>query len=277
MSNKLYKTLIYDMQVSLSVLDTTKLVNDAIKIHKLDDTSAKLLGGLLTACAYMAGCLKSEKGAVSITVKSGDGSATASVSGDINGHIRGYIDGAEYGLKGGVMTVIKEDGFYRPFVGTSELKCNDVAENLMQYYHASEQIPTAVAIGVKVENGICTTAGGVIMQLLPGTTDYNMDKAEEAMQNFVNVADVLEKYGADGIMEKYFGEETDDKGIYLSFPEYKCNCSRKKIEGVIMPLGKSDLMKIIKEDGKVSVHCHYCNTDYDFTAKDIEELFSANG
>lgn len=276
MTNKLYKTLIYDKQVSLSVLETTQLVNDAIRIHNLDDNSARLLGGLLTACAYMAGCLKSEKGAVSITVKSGDGSATASVSGDINGHIRGYIDGAEYGLKGGVMTVIKEDGFYRPFVGACELKCDDVSENLMQYYHASEQIPTAVAIGVKVENGVCLAAGGVIMQLLPGTTDYNTDKAEEAMQSFVNVAQVIEKLGADGIMEKYFKSETEDKGIYLYFPEYKCNCSRKKIEGVIMPLGKSDLMKIIDEDGKVSVHCHYCNTDYEFTAKDIEELFSAN-
>lgn len=276
MTNKLYKTLIYDKQVSLSVLETTQLVNDAIRIHNLDDNSARLLGGLLTACAYMAGCLKSEKGAVSITVKSGDGSATASVSGDINGHIRGYIDGAEYGLKGGVMTVIKEDGFYRPFVGACELKCDDVSENLMQYYHASEQIPTAVAIGVKVENGVCLAAGGVIMQLLPGTTDYNTDKAEEAMQSFVNVTQVIEKLGADGIMEKYFKSETEDKGIYLYFPEYKCNCSRKKIEGVIMPLGKSDLMKIIDEDGKVSVHCHYCNTDYEFTAKDIEELFSAN-
>lgn len=276
MTNKLYKTLIYDKQVSLSVLETTQLVNDAIRIHNLDDNSARLLGGLLTACAYMAGCLKSEKGAVSITVKSGDGSATASVSGDINGHIRGYIDGAEYGLKGGVMTVIKEDGFYRPFVGACELKCDDVSENLMQYYHASEQIPTAVAIGVKVENGVCLAAGGVIMQLLPGTTDYNTDKAEEAMQSFVNVAQVIEKLGADGIIEKYFKSETEDKGIYLYFPEYKCNCSRKKIEGVIMPLGKSDLMKIIDEDGKVSVHCHYCNTDYEFTAKDIEELFSAN-
>ena len=67
--NKLFKSLIYDMQVSLSVLETTEMVNDAIKVHNLDDTAAETLGGLLTACAYMAGCLKSEKGAVSITVK----------------------------------------------------------------------------------------------------------------------------------------------------------------------------------------------------------------
>lgn len=271
--NKLYKTLIYDRQVSLSVLDTKELVQTAIEIHKLDDVSARMLGGLLTACAYMAGCLKSEKGAVSITVKSGDGSATASVSGDINGHIRGYVEGAENGLKGGTMTVIKEDGFFRPFVGTSELKCDDVSENLMQYFHISEQVPTAVAIGVEVENGKCLTAGGVVMQLLPGTSEENMDRAENAMQNFVDICAVLKDGGADNIMEKYFSDEAEKKAIYLTFPEYKCNCSRKKIEGVIKSLGKREALNVVKERGKVEVHCHYCNTDYEFDGKDIEELF----
>lgn len=271
--NKLYKTLLYNNEVSLSVLDTRELVQSAINIHNLDDKSAELLGGMLTACAYMAGCLKSERGAVSLTVKSGDNSATVSVSGDINGHIRGYIDGGEKGLKGGTLTVIKEDGFYRPFVGTSELKSDSVSENLMQYFHMSEQVETAVAIGVKVQNGKCISAGGVVMQLLPGTSEESMDSAENMMQHFVNTAEVVEKYGADGILKNYFGLSGEERGIYLLFPEYKCNCSRKKIEGVIMPLGKDELLKIIQEEGNVKVHCHYCNTDYSFTKEDIKELF----
>lgn len=271
--NKLYKTLLYNNEVSLSVLDTRELVQAAINIHRLDDKSAELLGGMLTACAYMAGCLKSERGAVSLTVKSGDNSATVSVSGDINGHIRGYIDGGEKGLKGGTLTVIKEDGFYRPFVGTSELKSDSVSENLMQYFHMSEQVETAVAIGVKVKDGKCVAAGGVVMQLLPGTSEESMDSAENAMQHFVNAAEVVEKYGADGILKNYFGLTGEERGIYLLFPEYKCNCSRKKIEGVIMPLGHGELLKIIREEGAVKVHCHYCNTDYSFTEEDIKELF----
>lgn len=273
--NKLYKSLVYDNQVSLSVLETTQLVNDAIRIHRPDDRSAEILGGLLTAAAYMAGCLKSERGAVSITVKSGDGSATVSVSGDFKGHIRGYIDGGNGGLKGGTLTVIKDDGFYRPFVGTCELKCDDVSENLMNYFHQSEQIPTAVAIGVKVVDGVCRAAGGVIMQLLPGTSDENMDRAEERMQAFVNAAEVVERLGADGIMREYFAEVAKDSGVYLTFPEYKCNCSRAKISGVLATLGKSELDSIIKEEGQVKVHCHYCNRDYIFTQKDVDKLFGA--
>ena len=270
--NKLYKSLVYDGQVSLSVLETSELVQSAIKIHNLDDESAKILGGLLTACAYMSGCLKSPKGAVSITIKSGGGSATVSVSGDIDGHIRGYIDGGGK-LKGGTMTVIKDDGFSRPFVGTSELKSDDVSENLMQYFHISEQIPTAVAIGVEVKDGKCLAAGGVIMQLLPGTSEENMDRAEERMQAFVDAAEVVKKYGADGILENFFNGETQKFGLYLTFPECKCNCSRQKTEGILMSLGKAELMDIIRDEGCVKVHCHYCNTDYVFGEEDVNKLF----
>lgn len=269
--NKLYKALIYDKEVSLSVLETTRLVNDAIAIHKLDGNSAKTLGSLLTCAAYMAGCLKSDKGAVSITVKAGGDAGAASVSGDKELHIRGYIDGACNGkLNGGYLTVVKEDGFYRPFVGASELVGDSVSENLMQYFHASEQIETAVAIDAKIVDGKCVAAGGVVMQLMPGCSFENMDKAEQCMQNFVNVADVIEKLGADGIMREYFGTEAANS--YQYFPEYKCNCSRKKIEGVILPLGKEELYKIVEEEGAVKVHCHYCNRDYEFTREDIDKL-----
>ena len=271
--NKLFKTLLFNNEVSLSVLETRELVQSAINIHGLDDKSAELLGGMLTACAYMAGCLKSERGAVSLTVKSGDNSATVSVSGDINGHIRGYIDGGEKGLKGGTLTVIKDDGFYRPFIGTSELKSDSVSENLMQYFHMSEQVETAVAIGVKVKDGKCLAAGGVVMQLLPGTSEESMDSAENMMQHFVNAAEVVEKFGAEGILKNYFGLSGEERGIYILFPEYKCNCSRKKIEGIILSLGKDECLKIVAEEGSVTGHCHYCNTDYSFTKEDVEELF----
>ncbi len=272
--NKLFKSLIYDDEVSLSVLETTDLVNDAIKIHGLDESSAVTLGGLLTCAAYMSGCLKSDRGAVSITVKASGDAGTVSVSGDKNMHIRGYIDGSCGGkLNGGYLTVVKDDGFFRPFTGACELVGNDVSENLMQYFDKSEQIPTAVAIGVKMQDGKCKAAGGVVMQLLPGTKQENMDRAEERMQAFVNAADVVEKYGANGIVKNFFEGLSDGKCSVTLFPEYKCNCSRKKIESVILPLGKEELNKIIDEEGVVKVHCHYCNTDYVFSREDIDKLF----
>lgn len=272
--NKLYKALVYDQQVSLSVLDTTDLVNKAIETHHLNAQSAAILGNLLTCCAYMSGCLKSERGAVSLTVKA-EGAGCVSVSGDSDLHIRGYADGdCTHTLKGGTLTVIKDDGFFRPYVGACEIKTDDVSEILMQYFHQSEQIPTAVAVGVKLgENGKCLAAGGVVMQLLPGTSQENMDRAEERMQAFVHPAEVVQTYGADGIVSRFFKDEIEEKGLYLLHPDYICNCSRKKIAGVLVSVGKQELKDIIREQGKVSVHCHYCNTDYDFNDGDIEELF----
>ena len=109
------------------------------------------------------------------------------------------------------------------------------------------------------------------MQLLPGCSEENMDRAEEQMQAFVDVASVIEKLGADKIMEKFFGKEAEY--TYEYFPEYKCSCSRKKLERVILSLGKEELYKIIEEEGAVKAHCHYCNTDYVFTKDDVDKLF----
>ena len=252
--NKLFKALIYDKQVSLSVLDTTDLVNKAIKIHNLSGQSARLLGNLLTVCAYMSGCLKSDKGAVSITVKSPDSSGS---------------------LAGGTVTVIKDDGFYRPFVGTCLAGSDDVSAIITEYFHMSEQIPTAVSVDVKLgEDGSCIAAGGVIMQLLPGTSEVNIAKAEERMQAFLKPADVIAECGAEGIIRTYFDGQIDKNGLYLLHPDYICNCSRSKIEAVILPLGEKELLSVCDEQGCVSVHCHYCNTDYTFDKDDIKKLFA---
>lgn len=273
--NKLFKALVYDKQVSLSVLETTELVNKAIKIHSLKGREAELLGDLLTCCAYMSGCLKSERGAVSITVKSAEGEGSASVSGDKDMHIRGYVDGScRHSLRGGSLTVIKDDGFFRPFVGACEAAGDDVSAIMSYYFHQSEQIPTAVSVGVKLDGeGRCVAAGGVVMQLLPGTSEANVKRAEERMQAFSDPASVIEKYGAEGVVRNFFGEDIDEKGLYLLHPDYICNCSRKKIEDVILPLGREELLKICEEQGAVSVHCHYCNTDYTFDKDDIQKLF----
>ncbi len=273
--NKLFKALVYDRQVSLSVLDTTDLVNKAIKIHSLSGKSAELLGNLLTVCAYMSGCLKSPKGAVSITVKSPEGSGSASVSGDVDLHIRGYVDGScKHTFVGGALTVIKDDGFYRPFVGACQIESDDVSRIMCDYFRQSEQIPTAVSVGVKLaEDGTCTAAGGVVMQLLPGTSEENVAKAEERMQAFTDPASVIEQYGADGVIRNFFDGDIDQKGLYLLHPDYICNCSRSKIEGIIVPLGRDELLSVCDEQGAVSVHCHYCNTDYTFDKDDILKLF----
>ncbi len=273
--NYLYKALIYDKQASLSVLDTTELVNKAIKIHSLKGGEAELLGGLLTVCAYFSGTLKSDRGAVSMTVKSASGDGSASVSGDKDMHIRGFAEGScRQSLRGGTLTVIRDDGFFRPFTGACQIESDDVSAMTMDYFYRSEQIPTAVSVGVKLgDDGSCLAAGGVIIQLLPGHTEETMNRAEERMQAFADPASIVQSVGAEGIVRTYFSELIDQKGLYLLHPDYICNCSRAKIADVILSLGRREALDICRERGCVSVHCHYCNTDYTFDEDDILKLF----
>lgn len=273
--NRLIKTLVYDNQVSLSVLETTDLVNRAIVIHGLQPAAARMLGTLLTCGAYMAGCLKSDRGAVSLTVKAADGDGAVSVSADKDLHVRGYADGSCVDtLKGGTLTVVKDDGFYRPFVGTCEIETDDVSQMLAEYFRRSEQIPTAVAAGVRLgADGSCLAAGGVVMQCLPGTTEENAGRVKKVMQNFADAAGAVERWGAEGIVKKFFGGETDEKRLWRLSPDYICNCSRRKLFSVLAAVGEDGLKEILKEQGEVSVHCHYCNTDYRFGKEEIEGLF----
>lgn len=97
--------------------------------------------------------------------------------------MRGYIDGSAGGrLKGGFMTVVKDDGFYRPFTGACELISDDVSENMEHYFDLSEQIPTKVRVGAKFDGEKCLAAGGVVLQLLPGHTDEVKNSPKKSLR-----------------------------------------------------------------------------------------------
>lgn len=276
--------LIYNEEVSLAVADTTALVNEAIRIHGLSPLSAAALGRTLTVAAYMCSSLKTEGSALSVTIK-GDGvGGPIYVSGDRLLHMRGYIDNPQAALppnalgkldvggcvgRNGYLSVVRDDGENRPFVGTTPLVSGEIGEDFAAYFAYSEQLPTAIAVGVKISReGICLGAGGVFLQPLPGASEESIQKAEEAIGQFGAVSSLLQEMSAEALAEKYFGNVT----FYKLKPEYKCNCSRNYIEGILAAMGEEELRAVVAEQGKISVHCHYCNTDYEFSPEEAEEI-----
>ncbi len=279
--------LVFDGEVSLAVADTTRLVGEAIRIHHLSPLSAAALGRTLTVAAYMCSSLKAERGALSVTIK-GDGvGGTVCVSGDADLHMRGYIDVPDAVLppnaKGkldvggcigrhGTLTVVRDDGDNRPFVGTTELVSGEIGEDFAAYFTYSEQLPTAIAVGVRIgTDGRCLGAGGVFLQPMPGASEQSIRKTEEAIAQFGAVSSLLESMTAEELLKKYFGKVH----FYTKKPEYKCNCSRNYIEGLLAAMGEKELRAVCKEQGKIEVHCHYCNTDYVFTEADAENILRA--
>ena len=280
---KIYKTLIFDGQISLSVLDTTDVVNEAIRLHKLTPVCAAALGRTLTVTAFMASQLKGEDERLSVTINGNGAGGKIIAAADSKLNVRGAIDNPTIDLplkangkldvggvvgNSGYITVVKNLGLKEPYVGRSELVSGEIGEDFAAYYAYSEQQPTAIAVGVLIKNEKCIGAGGVIIQPLPDCTEENLVKAENLVNEFSNVSKQISETGVEGIIEKYF------KGYdFNAFDvRYKCNCSDEYVRKVLITLGEKELYDAIEKDGKIEVCCQFCDKKYVYYKKDVDEF-----
>ena len=286
---KLFKALVFNDQMSLSILDTTDIVNKAIKYHDLTPLTAAALGRTLTACTFMASGLKNDTDNLSVTIAGNGVGGKITVCGNKDLKIRGSIENprAELPLRSdgkldvggcvgnkGRLTVVKSMGLKEPYSGSSELVSGEIAEDFAYYYASSEQIPTAMALGVKIgKNGKCVGAGGVVLQALPLASEDSIAKAEGIMKELANVSTIIEKGGIESVRQRFFPSVEGE----TLFPEYKCLCSRARIGAVLRSLGKAETDRILDEDGKIEVDCQFCDKKYLFLREDCDKLFLKNG
>lgn len=280
--NNLLKTLVFG-GVSLTVADTTEMVNEGIRRHRLAPTSAYIFGKALSAMTYMSSCLKEEKGEISLSLKNDGESGEIAVSGNQKLYLRGYIDNtnlnvgtdddAERAALGdnGSLTVIRDDGYSRPFVGACALQRKGIDEGFEEYFRVSEQLPTRIKTSVLLnEKGECIFAGVIALQPLPFAEAEILQKTWKLPLE--RLLEQLRDKGLERCVEDNF---TADKEVWERREAvYKCNCSREYLAEILMSLGKEQFEEIVKEEGAVKIHCHYCNTDYQFTSEDGEKLFS---
>lgn len=271
------RTLVFDGQVSLTVVDTTAIVQQAIAYHKLSPSSAKTLGRALSAMSFMSACLKGERGEISLSVTTDGEGGSLGVSGNRALCMRGYIQnpfaaGTEEACWGeeGALTIIRDDGYSRPFVGTCALKKEGVDASFEEYFTISEQLPTRLATCVELTaEGACAFAGVIALQPLPFATQEALQKTAETP--LYGLLRELKGQDVESLVEARF---SPDKAVWETrTAQYKCNCSKAYLSRVLITLGKEQFLQILKEDGAVRVHCHYCNADYEFTEEDAGVLF----
>jgi molecular chaperone Hsp33 len=276
-----------DGQIRAFFADTKNTADKAAAIHRTTPVMTAALGRLMTAAAIMGLMLKDEGDLVTLQIK-GKGKAQGLLAtADNNGKVKGYPYNPDAdapkkangklnvsGVIGeGSLTVMKDMGAGEPYNGTVELVSGEIAEDIAYYYAQSEQTPSVVSLGVLVDVDYSVKqSGGFIIQLMPGAGEWLVPYLEEKVRGLSSITAFYEDGGSpEKLAETLFadiGWEIHEKNPV----EFYCNCSRERVEKVLLSLGKQELEDIIEKDGGAALNCHFCHARYDFSKDDIARL-----
>jgi len=287
MNDYLAKAYAFGGTVRLYAADTTQTVYEAQKIHDLWPTSAVALGRLLTGSVIM-GAMYQEGQELTIRIES-DGPikgmvATTNSKGDVRGyagnpHVFMQHDTQALTTKeaigDGNLHVTKDLKVRDIFTGSVRLKTGEIAEDLAYYFTASEQIPSAVSLGVIIDkDNAVLQAGGFILQRMPGCKEETIALIEQRLESLPAVSDMLEQgMTPENIIERI---AEDDHEILHTMPlGYDCDCNREKFERGLISLGRSKLEELLEKDEHIETVCHFCKTKYQFNKNDIKALIKA--
>lgn len=274
--------------IKISAAITTDVVEEAAKIHKLSKTTSAALGRVLTAAAIIGSWQKNEKDSITLSIN-GDGPAGKIVATCKNdGYVKGYVTnpGADLptreadgkidvaGIVGeGNLTLVMDTGMKKPYTGTVNLTTGEIAEDLAVYFLQSDQVPSAVGLGVLVDvDYSIKAAGGFIIQLMPDATEEQISKLEENLKGLPSVTSILNEYHDAEKLIEILMKDIDFKILEKREITYKCNCSREKVEDAIVSVGPREIEEILREDKKAEVSCYFCDKVYDFDESDLERM-----
>lgn len=266
---------------------TRDLVQHAREVHHTSPVASAALGRMLTAAAMMGSMLKGDKDILTLQVRGEGPLQGIVVTSDSKAQVKGYVFNPSVeipdlipgklnvsgAIGAGHLSVIKDIGMREPYAGKIELVTGEIAEDLTYYFAQSEQTPSAIGLGVLVETDTSIRrAGGFIIQLLPDATDEMIDKLEKKLVTIPYVSDLLDMgQTPEGILEMILGDF--DLKIMDTIPTtFYCNCTRERVEKALISIGKEELEKIIREDKKANLHCHFCSKEYDFNEEQLVAL-----
>ena len=266
---------------------TTQMVETAREHHNTSPVATAALGRLLTAGAMMGAMMKGEKDVLTLQLKAGGPLQGITVTADSQGNVKGYVGNPDVCIpansKGkldvagavgpGFLNVIKDMGLKEPYSGQVMLQTCEIAEDLTYYFATSEQVPSAVGLGVLMnKNNTVRQAGGFIVQLMPFAEEEVISRLEQNVQKINSVTSLLEEgHTPESLLEKVLegfdmqiNEKTDTR--------FHCNCTRERVEKALISIGRKELNEMIQEGKPIEMNCHFCNTNYTFTVEEMKEI-----
>ncbi len=288
--DKIEKFLAYNGKINITCVSTTKLVEEARKIHDLSPVATAALGRCLTMAVLMSSNTKEEEDSLTLQIKGNGPIGSIIVTSDSNLKVKGYVTNPAVDVplrkdgkldvgtavgKDGFLYVIKDIGLKEPYVGMSKLVTGEIAEDFANYYYISEQKNTAVALGVLVDKNGVKSAGGFIVTSMPDATEDELFILENRLKEAKPISQMLdEKMSLLDIAKDITGDENIKVLKDERKPEYKCNCSKEKMKAALKTVGKEELTKILEEDKKAEIVCHFCNKKYEFSEEDLKKIMT---
>ncbi len=290
--DKLIRCITSDGAVMAIAADTTGIAHMGKKLHHTSNAATAALGRLLTASSIMGVMLKQSTATLTLRVK-GDGPLGAVVAvSDSKGNCRGYVENpgveTEYHENGkinvgkavgkeGALNVLRDYGTGEPYIGVCPLFSGEIAEDITSYFAVSEQIPTVCALGVLVnkEDGEVMLAGGMLIQLLPGATDETITKIEDNIKKLEPVTTMLAKGMSLMDMVKTALDGFNVELLEEQEIAYVCPCSRERVINAVIKLSDDEIRSLADEKGYARANCHFCNKNYRFTKKQLEEIIAS--
>ena len=288
MNDYLVRGMSIDGFVKVVGIRSTELVRRGAQIQGTTPNATAAFGRALTAASMMGNMQKVDNGSMTLQIRGGGPIGTITVVSDYLGNVRGCVTepkvplvekypgkldvGATVGTDG-TLTVIRDLQMKEPYVGSTQLISGEIGDDVTAYFVQSEQTPTACALGVLVDRDTSVkVAGGYLLQLLPGAPDEVIDKLEKGIQRAGAVTKMLE---VGMTPEDILGQVMGELGVlFLETQEvtYKCYCSRERVEGALISLGREELSGIAEEGETFPVECQFCDEVYRFTPEDIQEM-----
>ncbi len=279
-----------DGAVMASAITGGDIVARARQIHGTAPTATAALGRSLLACSLMGNQLKGVENSLTLQIRGNGPISGITCVSDSRGNVRGFVGnpaadaprkyegkldvGAAVGTQG-YLTVIKDLGMKEPYVGSVALVSGEIAEDITAYFAESEQIPTACALGVLVrrETGEVITAGGYLIQLLPGADEETIDRVERGLVRVGYVTEKLsEGVGAMELLQQVLGE-FELEILETSQVNYRCDCSRERVVRALISMGREELRSLIDEQDAAELTCQFCDVIYRFTTPELEEIY----
>ena len=282
--------------IRIFAMTSKETVQRAHDAHNTSNVATAALGRLLTGGAIMGSMLKNTADVLTIQVGCAGpikgltitAKPEALPGGKEKINVKGYCINPDVDLPlkpngkldvggalgAGILTVIKDMGLKEPFSGQTELVTGEIAEDLTYYFATSEQTPTAVALGVLMENegGLVKCAGGLIVQLLPFAEEEVIAKLEDKINHMEPITTMLNRgMTPEDICRELFGD-MDLKINDIVEAEFKCDCSKERVSKAILSIDRKEIISMIEDGKPVEVNCHFCNTSYNFSVEELREI-----